>query len=67
MQKSFEIGAGSFLTLRDSEVAEVSAKLTYYQAIYNYLISTSALDLLLGREEELRNIGYSFPINQPKK
>ena len=67
MQKSVEIGAGSFLTLRDSEVAEVSAKLTYYQAIYNYLISTSALDLLLGREEELRNIGYSFPINQPKK
>lgn len=49
MQKSFEIGAATYLNLRDSELAETSAKLSYYQAIYNYLVSTSELDLLLGK------------------
>ena len=49
MQKSFEIGAGTYLDLRDSELAETSARLVYLQAIYNYLVSTSDLDALLGR------------------
>lgn len=53
MQKSFEIGAASYLDLRDSELANTSAQLSYYQAIYNYLVSSSELDLLLGKEEEL--------------
>ncbi|MDE6811494.1 MAG: TolC family protein [Muribaculaceae bacterium] len=53
MQKSFEIGAASFLDLRDSELANTSARLSYYQAIYNYLVSSSELDLLLGKEAEL--------------
>ena len=53
MQKSFEIGAASYLDLRDSELAHTSAQLSYLQCIYNYLVSTSELDLLLGREEEL--------------
>ena len=61
MKRSFEIGAGSYLNLRDSEVAETSAKLTYLQAIYNYLVSASQLDLLLGREDELLNAGYTSP------
>lgn len=50
MQKSFEIGAASFLDLRDSELASTSAQLAYLQAIYNYLVSVSELDLLLGKE-----------------
>ena len=50
MQKSFEIGAASYLDLRDAELANTSAQLGYYQAIYNYLVSTSELDLLLGKE-----------------
>ena len=54
MQKSFEIGAASFLDLRDSELAHTSARLSYLQCIYNYLVSVSELDLLLGRERELR-------------
>ncbi|MDE6329868.1 MAG: TolC family protein [Muribaculaceae bacterium] len=54
MQKSFEIGAASYLDLRDSEIANTSAQLAYLQSIYNYLISTSELDLLLGKEDELR-------------
>lgn len=53
MQKSFEIGAASYLDLRDSELADTAAQLAYYQAIYNFLISTSELDLLLGKEFEL--------------
>lgn len=62
MQKSFEIGAATYLNLRDSELAETSAKLAYYQAIYNFLISTSELDLLLGREDQLRAAGWSQPV-----
>ncbi len=53
MQKSFEIGAATYLDLRDSELADTSAKLAYYQAIYNYLISTSELDYLLGRDDAI--------------
>lgn len=55
MQKSFEIGAASYLDLRDSEMADTAARLVYLQSIYNYLISTSELDALLGREEALFN------------
>ena len=53
MQKSFEIGAGSYLSLRDSELANTSARLAYLQSIYNFLISTSELDTLLGKEDAL--------------
>ncbi len=53
MQKSFDIGAASYLNLRDSEMALTSSQLSYYQAIYNYLVSTSELDTLLGREAAL--------------
>lgn len=50
MQKSFEIGAASYLNLRDSELANTSAQLSYLQSIYNYLVSTSELDMLLGKD-----------------
>lgn len=50
MQKSFEIGAASYLQLRDAELANTSAQLMYLQAIYNYLVSSSELDTLLGKE-----------------
>jgi len=53
MQKSFEIGAATYLDLRDSEIANTSAQLAYLQSIYNYLVSTSELDTLLGKEEAL--------------
>ena len=49
MQKSFEIGAASYLDLRDAELANTTSQLAYLQAIYNYLVSTSELDLLLGK------------------
>ena len=66
MQKSFEIGAATYLDLRDSELADTSAKLAYYQAIYNYLVSTSELDLLLGKEDELIPSETIPTINQTK-
>lgn len=48
MEKSFQIGAASYLDLRDSEDALMESELSYYQAIYNYLVAESDLQLLLG-------------------
>ncbi len=50
MEQSFEIGAASYLDLRDSELTLTRSRLTYYQSIYNYLIARSELQLLLGKE-----------------
>ena len=50
MQESFQIGAASYLDLRDAELALTRTRLTYYQSIYNYLIARCDLNLLLGRE-----------------
>ncbi|MDE6235466.1 MAG: TolC family protein [Muribaculaceae bacterium] len=61
MQKSFEIGAASYLDLRDAELADTSAQLSYYQSIYNYLVSSSELDLLLGKEDELISAQSATP------
>lgn len=47
-QASFDIGAASYLDLRDSELSLTRARLGYYQAVYNYLVANSDLELLLG-------------------
>ena len=47
-RRSFEIGAASYLEIRDSELALTRARLAYYQAIYNYLVARSELELLTG-------------------
>lgn len=47
-QRSFDIGAASYLDLRDSELSLTRARLAYCQAIYNYLVAASDLELLLG-------------------
>ncbi|MCM1293667.1 MAG: TolC family protein [Bacteroides sp.] len=51
MSQSFEIGAASYLDLRDSELALTRSRLAYYQAIYNYLVAGSDLELLLGNAD----------------
>ena len=56
-EKSFKIGASTYLDLRDSEDALMSSKLAYYQAIYNYLVAKSNLELLLG------NADVQYPAN----
>ena len=48
MQKSFKIGAASFIQLRDTEDALMAARLAYFQAIYNYLVAESDLEYVLG-------------------
>ena len=48
MQKSFKIGAASFIQLRDTEDALMAARLAYYQAIYNYLVAESDLEYVFG-------------------
>lgn len=47
-QKSFDIGAASYLDLRDSELSLTRAKLAYFQSLYNYKVAASDLELLLG-------------------
>lgn len=51
MEKSFEIGAASYLDLRDSELALTRARLAYFQSIYNYLVADSDLRHLLGNAD----------------
>ena len=59
MQRSFNIGAASYLDLRDSELALTQARLAYYQSIYNYLVANSSLELLLGDDTKLPNADSS--------
>lgn len=59
MQKSFDIGAATYLDLRDSELANTTARLAFYQAIYNYLVSTSQLDMLLGKETAASSASFT--------
>ena len=54
MQKSFKIGAASFIQLRDTEDALMAARLAYYQAIYNYLVAESDLEFVLGNTHYVR-------------
>ena len=51
VKQSFEIGAASYLDLRDSELALTQSKLAYNQSIYNYLVANSELELLLGNTD----------------
>ncbi|MBR6285012.1 MAG: TolC family protein [Muribaculaceae bacterium] len=48
IQQSFKVGAASFIQLRDTDDALMSARLSYYQAIYTYLVAESDLELVLG-------------------
>lgn len=48
VKRSFEIGAASYLDLRDAELALTRSRLAYNQAIYNFLIAESNLELLVG-------------------
>lgn len=49
--KRYEVGRGTILELNQSEVALTSAKLTYNQSIYDYLVAKASLDYTLGRED----------------
>lgn len=51
--KRYEIGKGTILELNNSEVSLTQAKLTYSQAIYNYLAAKADLDKVIGDEEKI--------------
>ena len=48
MQKSFEIGSATFVSLNDAELALTRARLAYSQAIYDFLAAVSDIHQLLG-------------------
>ena len=48
IQESFKLGVGTFLQIQDTQNALLGARLSYYQAFYNLLVSQSDLELLLG-------------------
>ena len=48
MQKKFEIGAATFIEVNDANVALTNARLSYYQAIHDYLAAKSDLEQVTG-------------------
>jgi len=50
-KQSFEIGAASYLDLRDAELALTQSRLAYNQSVFNYLVARSDLELLLGNAD----------------
>lgn len=48
VSQSFEIGAASYLDLRDAELSLTTARLARLQAVYDYLVATANLEELLG-------------------
>ncbi len=48
IKQTFMVGAASFIQVRDTEDALMNARLSYYQAIYNYLVADSELEYVLG-------------------
>ncbi len=48
MEQSFKMGVGTFIQLLDTEDALLYARLSYYQAIHDYLVAQSNLEYLLG-------------------
>ena len=51
MQKSFEIGSATFIELNDADLALTNSRLSYNQAIYDFLAAKSDLQLLLGNAD----------------
>lgn len=50
-QKRYEVGKGTILELNDSELALTQSKLTYTQAIYDFLVAKSDMDMVLGKAD----------------
>lgn len=66
MQESFKLGVGTFLQIQDTQNALLGARLSYYQAIYNLLISQSDLELVLGNAQ-LEKYGVTNETYKTKK
>lgn len=55
MRQSFDIGAASYLDLRDAELALTRSRLAYLQSIYNYMVANADLDLLVGDDSDIQS------------
>ena len=66
IQESFKLGVGTFLQIQDTQNALLGARLSYYQAIYNLLVSQSDLELLLGNAP-LNKYGVTTDYNKQTK
>lgn len=51
-RKRYDTGGGTLLEMNDAELALTQARLNFNQAIYDYMISKSELDKLLGKQHE---------------
>jgi len=49
-KKRYEVGSGTFLDITNSELAYITAGLSYNQSIYDFLNSKSDLEKILGKE-----------------
>jgi len=49
-KKRYEVGSGTFLDITNSELAYITAGLSYNQSIYDFLTSRSDLEKILGKE-----------------
>lgn len=47
-QKRYEIGSGTLLEMNDAQLALLQARLNLNQSVYNYLVTKSSLDKILG-------------------
>ncbi len=53
-QKRYEVGAGTYLDVSNSELAYIQAGLSYNQAIFDYLSAKSDLEKLLGNNSTIK-------------
>ncbi|MDR0537691.1 MAG: TolC family protein [Tannerellaceae bacterium] len=50
-RKRYDTGAGTLLEMNDAELALMQAKLNFNQSIYDYMVSKSELDKILGKQQ----------------
>jgi len=50
----YDVGAGTFLDITNSELAYIQAGLSYNQSIYDYLSAKSDLEKIVGKDSQIR-------------
>jgi len=50
----YDVGAGTFLDITNSELAYIQAGLSYNQSIYDYLSAKSDLEKIFGKDSQIR-------------
>jgi len=50
----YDVGAGTFLDITNSELAYIQSGLSYNQSIYDYLSAKSDLEKIIGKDSQIR-------------